>query len=52
MSKLALVTGGTRGIGKAICIALKAEGYNVVANYAGNDEAAKNFTQETGIETL
>lgn len=51
MSKLALVTGGTRGIGKAICIALKAEGYKVVANYAGNDEAAKNFTQETGIET-
>lgn len=47
--KTALVTGGTRGIGKAICIALKDAGYKVVANYAGNAEAAKKFTDETGI---
>lgn len=50
MSKIALVTGGTRGIGKAICVALKDAGYTVAANYAGNDEAAKQFTHETGIK--
>ncbi len=49
MSKIALVTGGTRGIGEAICLALKDTGYNVVANYAGNDEAAEKFSQATGI---
>ncbi len=49
MSKIALVTGGTRGIGEAICLALKDAGYNVVANYAGNDEAAEKFSQATGI---
>ena len=49
MSKLALVTGGTRGIGKAICVALKEAGYNVVANYATRDEIAQEFTKETGI---
>ena len=49
MTHFALVTGGTRGIGEAICIALKNEGYNVVANYGGNDEAAKKFTDSTGI---
>jgi len=49
MSRVALVTGGTRGIGKAICVALKAEGYNVAANYAGNDEAAQSFNKETGV---
>lgn len=47
--KLALVTGGTRGIGKAICLALKDAGYHVVANYASRDEVAQEFTKETGI---
>ncbi|MBS1302089.1 acetoacetyl-CoA reductase [Loktanella sp. SALINAS62] len=51
MSRVALVTGGTRGIGGAISHALKAEGYTVVATYAGNDEKAKAFTDETGIKT-
>ena len=51
MSRTALVTGGSRGIGAAISKALKAEGYNVAATYAGNDEAAANFTEETGIKT-
>jgi acetoacetyl-CoA reductase len=48
-SRVALVTGGTRGIGKAISIALKDAGRKVAANYSGNDEAAKAFTAETGI---
>ena len=44
MAKVAVVSGGTRGIGAAISRALKAAGYTVVANYAGNDEAAaKHF---------
>lgn len=47
--RLVLVTGGTRGIGRAICEALKGAGYRVVANYGGNDEAAKKFSDETGI---
>ncbi|RFC67728.1 MULTISPECIES: acetoacetyl-CoA reductase [Mesorhizobium] len=51
MARTAIVTGGSRGIGAAISIALKAAGYNVAANYAGNDEAAKKFTAETGIKT-
>ena len=51
MSKTAIVTGGTRGIGAAISKALKDAGYKVAANYAGNDEAAKAFTDETGIAT-
>ena len=51
MSKVAIVTGGSRGIGAAISIALKQAGYTVAANYAGNDEAAANFTAETGIKT-
>jgi acetoacetyl-CoA reductase len=50
MSKVALVTGGSRGIGAAISVALKAAGYTVAANYAGNDEAAAKFTAETGIK--
>lgn len=49
MGRVALVTGGTRGIGEAICIALKDAGYTVAANYGGNDEAAKAFTERTGI---
>jgi acetoacetyl-CoA reductase len=51
MSRTALVTGGSRGIGAAISIALKAAGYKVAATYAGNDEAAAKFTAETGIKT-
>ncbi|SEQ73019.1 acetoacetyl-CoA reductase [Loktanella sp. DSM 29012] len=51
MARVALVTGGTRGIGGAISHALKAAGYTVVATYAGNDEKAKAFTDETGIKT-
>jgi len=51
MSKTALVTGGSRGIGAAISVALQAAGYTVAANYAGNDEAAAKFTAETGIRT-
>lgn len=52
MSRVALVTGGTRGIGKAISIALKEAGYTVAANYGGNDEAAAAFKTETGIEVF
>ena len=51
MGRVALVTGGSRGIGAAISTALKDAGYTVAANYAGNDEAAKKFTDETGIKT-
>jgi len=47
--RVALVTGGTRGIGAAISKMLKLRGYNVAANYASNDVAAKTFNQETGI---
>jgi len=49
MSRVALVTGGTRGIGAAISKALKAAGCQVAANYGGNDEAAAKFKAETGI---
>jgi acetoacetyl-CoA reductase len=49
MSRVAVVTGGTRGIGKAISVALRQAGYKVAAAYAGNDEKAKAFTAETGI---
>jgi acetoacetyl-CoA reductase len=52
MSRVALVTGGSRGIGAAISRALMAEGYRVAASYAGNDAAAQAFTQETGIKTF
>lgn len=51
MGRVALVTGGSRGIGAAIAIALKNAGYSVAASYAGNDDAAKSFTAETGIKT-
>jgi acetoacetyl-CoA reductase len=49
MARVAVVTGGTRGIGEAISKALKAAGYTVAANYGGNDEAAQKFKAETGI---
>ncbi len=49
MARTALVTGGTRGIGEAISIALKDAGYSVAANYGGNDQAAQDFTARTGI---
>jgi acetoacetyl-CoA reductase len=49
MPRVALVTGGTRGIGEAICKALQAAGYKVAANYGGNDEAAQKFKAATGI---
>jgi acetoacetyl-CoA reductase len=51
MGRVALVTGGSRGIGAAISVALKAAGHRVAANYAGNDAAAAKFTAETGIPT-
>ena len=51
MGRVALVTGGTRGIGEAISKALKADGCEVAATYAGNDEKAKAFTAATGIKT-
>jgi len=49
MARVAVVSGGTRGIGAAICVALKEAGYLVAANYVGNDEAANAFTAKTGI---
>jgi acetoacetyl-CoA reductase len=49
MARVAVVTGGTRGIGEAISKALKAAGYKVAASYAGNDAAAEKFKAETGI---
>jgi acetoacetyl-CoA reductase len=51
MARVALVTGGSRGIGAAIAKALKAAGYTVAASYAGNDAAATAFSAETGIKT-
>jgi acetoacetyl-CoA reductase len=51
MGRVALVTGGSRGIGAAISKALKDAGHTVAATYGGNDEAAKKFTDETGIKT-
>jgi acetoacetyl-CoA reductase len=51
MSRIAVVTGGTRGIGEAISKALKQDGYTVIATYAGNDDAAAKFKAETGVET-
>lgn len=49
MSRVAIVTGGTRGIGRAISLALRDAGYQVAANFGGNEETAKQFTEETGI---
>jgi acetoacetyl-CoA reductase len=50
MARTAIVTGGTRGIGEAISVALTEAGYSVAANYAGNDERARQFTERTGIK--
>ncbi|MDE2042483.1 MAG: SDR family NAD(P)-dependent oxidoreductase, partial [Alphaproteobacteria bacterium] len=50
MSRIAIVTGGTRGIGAAISLKLKEAGMTVVANYAGNDEAAQRFSAAHGIK--
>src|SRR3546814_8540239 len=50
MARVAIVTGGTRGIGEAISLALRDAGMTVAANYAGNDEKAKAFTDRTGIK--
>jgi acetoacetyl-CoA reductase len=52
MARVAIVTGGTRGIGEAISIALQQMGMSVAANYAGNDERAKAFTDRTGIRAF
>jgi acetoacetyl-CoA reductase len=52
MARIALVTGGTRGIGAAISVALQKAGRHVIANYAGNIAAAEAFTKETGIESI
>jgi acetoacetyl-CoA reductase len=49
MARVAVVTGGTRGIGHAISVALKKKGFRVAANYGGNDAAARQFQAETGI---
>ncbi len=52
MGRVALVTGGTRGIGAAISVALKESGCQVAANYGGNEEAAHRFSEETGIPSF
>ena len=52
MARVAVVTGGTRGIGEAISVALKKAGYTVAANYAGNDERAREFSDRTGIKAF
>ncbi|WP_373355097.1 acetoacetyl-CoA reductase [Pseudoroseicyclus sp. CXY001] len=51
-TRVALVTGGTRGIGAAIARALKAEGHAVAVTYAGNDDKARAFSEETGIASF
>jgi acetoacetyl-CoA reductase len=51
MARVAIVTGGSRGIGEAICVALQESGFTVAANYAGNDERALAFSKRTGIAT-
>ena len=52
MTRTAIVTGGTRGIGAAISLALKSAGHTVIANYAGNEAAARAFAEETGIKVV
>jgi len=51
MSRIAIVTGGSRGIGAAVSKALKASGYTVAATFSSNDQKAEEFTEETGIKT-
>ncbi|MBO6610241.1 acetoacetyl-CoA reductase [Altererythrobacter sp.] len=51
MSRVAIVTGGTRGIGRAICEKLQSDGFTVVANYAGNDAAAEQLKADAGIRS-
>ncbi|MFY0636604.1 acetoacetyl-CoA reductase [Maricaulis maris] len=52
MTRTALVTGGTRGIGAAISLSLKSAGHTVIANYAGNEEKARAFAEQTGIKVV
>ncbi len=52
MTRVAIVTGGTRGIGEAVSLALQAEGMTVAATYAGNDDKARAFTDRTGIKAF
>ncbi len=52
MARVAIVTGGTRGIGEAVSLALRDAGVTVAANYAGNDEKARAFTEQTGIKAF
>jgi acetoacetyl-CoA reductase len=52
MARVAVVTGGTRGIGEAISLGLKEAGYKVAAVYAGNDEKAREFSERTGIASF
>lgn len=52
MARVAIVTGGTRGIGEAVSVALKEQGAIVIANYCGNDEKAREFTERTGIRSM
>ena len=52
MARVAIVTGGTRGIGEAICLRLQKQGHVVIANYAGNEEKARAFSQRTGIPAI
>jgi acetoacetyl-CoA reductase len=52
MSRVAIVTGGTRGIGEAIALALKAQGRTVIVSYAGNEERARAFTEASGISAM
>jgi acetoacetyl-CoA reductase len=52
MARVAIVTGGTRGIGRAVSVALKNAGYKVAAAYGGNEEAARKFTRETDIPSF
>ncbi|MDB5687574.1 MAG: 3-oxoacyl-[acyl-carrier-protein] reductase, partial [Rhizorhabdus sp.] len=52
MARVAIVTGGTRGIGEAICLALQEAGVIVAANYGGNDDKARGFSDRTGIKAF
>ena len=51
MARVAVVTGGTRGIGEAISLALRDAGMTVAANYAGNEQKAREFSERTGIKS-